>query len=115
MPLLATKIENNPLNTTKIVPYIKRRLCKFKSCNINFIVLGCTHYFFVKREINNIFKKVEVIDNSKFLVEKIIKDNSFLNLKEKNKNFVKFIFSKHNRFKKEVYKKLFLILINKLN
>lgn len=107
MQNLATKIENNLQNISNIVPYLKRSLKNYK--NINCIVLGCTHYYYVKPLLKKIFAKVEIIDGVDFLCQSIL--DKFSEIKLKNKKIkVKILFSKKTNSTKR-YKKIILNLL----
>ena len=112
MQKLATIIENNPYNIEKIVPYIKHKLSKYCNKNIKYLVLGCTHYYFVRNEIKQLFKNCILINNIDMLVNEIKNDNLEL-LENKKYKFskVKFIFSKKQKDIKNIYKNLFNSLI----
>ncbi|WP_185857522.1 glutamate racemase [Blattabacterium cuenoti] len=70
-PLLAPIIENG-WGTNKINPIIKNYLNHLKS--IDAILLACTHYLFLKQEIENFYHgKVHLIDIQKIVVQEIKK------------------------------------------
>ncbi|AGD98289.1 glutamate racemase [Blattabacterium sp. (Blatta orientalis) str. Tarazona] len=73
MPLLATIIENG-FEKKKINYLIKNYLNHFKSIEIDTLLLACTHYLFLKKEIDNFFReKVRIIDIQKIVVQEIKK------------------------------------------
>ena len=108
MPSLANKVENNIQNISNIVPYLKRRLCKFK--RIVGVVLGCTHYIYLKKQIKDMFIDSKVFDGSESLINEIKKSLSLKNIgkKQKPKLQVKFIYSFARN--KQVEKKYKMIL-----
>ncbi|WP_185860096.1 glutamate racemase [Blattabacterium cuenoti] len=68
-PLLATIIENG-FEKNKINYFIKKYLNHFKS--IDTLLLACTHYLFLKKEIDNFYHgKVRLIDIPKIVVQEI--------------------------------------------
>ena len=110
MQNLAIKIENNLQNLSNIVPYLKRALKEYK--DINCIVLGCTHYYYVKDLIKNLFPKAKIIDGVDYLCENIL--NCFKNIKIKSKKIrVKIIFSKKTKATYQ-YKKLILSMLKEV-
>lgn len=86
MPKLATKVENYIQNDSNLVPYLKHKLSKFKDCKN--IVLGCTHYYFVKNLVKEIFPDINILDGRKVVLKQIkryleinaIKSKAFENL-----------------------------------
>ena len=83
MPKLATKVENYIQNGTHLVTYLKRKLLKYKSDKT--IILGCTHYYFVKDIISKLLPKTRVVDGRLVVLKKIKK---YLNLNKKYANLV---------------------------
>lgn len=77
-PLLASLIENKK----KTYVYLKSIIGKFK--NIDIVVLGCTHYPLIKKEIKKILGNVIFIDSSVDVTNKISKliKNNFNNKHE---------------------------------
>ena len=55
MTNLACLIENNIHNMQKIIPQIQKILVPYKHQNIESVVLGCTHYCFIKNIIADFF------------------------------------------------------------
>ena len=105
MPKLANKVENNLQNLNNIVPYLKQRLSKYK--NIRRIVLGCTHYYFVKKQIQILFKNTKIDDGIESLTNQILyflKDKN-LKLKSKHKTKVTLFVSKKTH-QKRIYKSI---------
>jgi len=69
---LADAVENS-FDDKKIKKIIKDELSHFKNENIDILVLGCTHYSFLKEEINDFFEnKVKVIDSVEGLTNRIM-------------------------------------------
>jgi len=89
-PLLVPMIEegyfNNNISKTIIHSYLSNK--NFK--NIDALILGCTHFPLIKKEVESYFKKnVEVIDSAsvvaKYLKE-VLKKNNLLSDKKVDKN-----------------------------
>ena len=105
MPSLANKIENNLQNLQNIMPYLKRRLIKYKG--VKYIVLGCTHYYFVNSQIQKLFKKAKIIDGIEVLTKQILLYLNILNTKDKKKLKPKIkLFLSKNTKQKIIYKKI---------
>lgn len=71
-PLLAPMIEegffNNKISQTVINSYLSKSNIK----NIDGLILGCTHYPLIKKEIENYYKnKVTILDSASVVAEKI--------------------------------------------
>ena len=108
MPLLATKVEKYIQNLDKTVPYLNRKLKKYNS--VSKVFLGCTHYYFVKKQIQNIFPEAQIIDGGDFLINKLKRFvcnniDLFKNIKFKKKIKVKLVLTKKSS-KVKIYKKL---------
>lgn len=115
MPMLANKIENNYQNTANIVPYIKRRLVGFKNAAITQVVLGCTHYYFIKNQIQRIFINAKIIDNLNSLLQDLYSQKLVAPEQHSNKlkPKVKFIITKNYFKTKKLYKKIIADYCNK--
>ena len=105
MTSLANKVEKNLQNPHKIVPYLKQRLSKYK--DVKCIVLGCTHYYFVKNQIQNLFKKAKIIDGITLLTNEILQflKSDILKIDYFGKRKVKLVLTKKSR-QRSNYKKL---------
>ena len=108
MPLLANKVENYIQNTNKIVPYLNYKLKRYN--HVSKVFLGCTHYYFIKKQIHNIFPIAEIIDGGDTLIKNIKQFvcnniNLFKNIKFKKKIKVKLVLTKKSSQIK-VYKNL---------
>lgn len=74
-PLLASIIENNELDNINNI--LDKYLNKYKD-KIDILVLGCTHYPIIKNHISNYFNnKIDILEMSNMLLEKITKGNNF--------------------------------------
>ncbi len=69
---LAKIIDNSKGDYKTLQNYLNKELSKFKDKNIKNIVLGCTHFNYIKHELQNIFGKVEFFENSENIA-KIVK------------------------------------------
>lgn len=68
-PLLVPFIENNSINLVK--PILKEYLKPFK-CKINTLILGCTHYPLLKKEIKQILgPKIKIISQNELIPYKL--------------------------------------------
>lgn len=79
MPMLAGMIDNNLADLSKVEPYLKVRLSKYKKYNA--IILGCTHYNFIKGNIEKVMgKSIEWVENKYGVAKRIMHliDDSFL-------------------------------------
>ena len=111
MPSLANKVEKYIQNPENIVPYLKRKLKKYKG--IDCVVLGCTHYYFVKKQIENILSTKKLKTNIAALTKEVLFETNKTDLKIDNtkKIKVKIKFSKKPQNKKE-YKNIISKMIN---
>lgn len=65
---LANLIENK---SKSINSYLEELLADYKSKNIEVVVLGCTHYPFIKDKISNILEGVTFIDGSRGIANRV--------------------------------------------
>ena len=76
---LANAIEEN--NKEKIKEILINKLNKYKDKNIDAVVLGCTHYSFVEKEIKEILENITLIDGNDGVArqaKKMLEDNNLL-------------------------------------
>ena len=88
---LANAIENN--DKKRISRILNDNLNKYKNCNIDSIVLGCTHYPIIKNDIKKYFKTIKIVDGNKGTAKRVkylLKESNLLNNK-KEKGSIKFI------------------------
>ena len=57
---MAKKIDKNLNNLININPYVNKVLKKYKNKNINSVVLGCTHYYYIKNAIKQALNSNEI-------------------------------------------------------
>ena len=83
-PGLAELIESGILNGDKLENYLKEKLSTYIYSGIAAIVLGCTHYPFIKAEIAKIVPDVPIIDGSVGTVKQLKRKLTMLNLLNKS-------------------------------
>lgn len=93
---LARKIDENFKNLDNIQDLLNKKLNNYK--NYDSLVIGCTHYNFIKNQIQKCLPKIKIIscekavaNRAKFILER---DNIKINLQEKQK--IKIILTKPN-------------------
>ncbi|MCY6370031.1 glutamate racemase [Clostridium ganghwense] len=93
-------IEQGILEGNEINDFIKGKFSNLEVQKITSVVLGCTHYPFIKKELINILGgKVKIIDGSKGTAAQLKRQliiNKFINLKDK-KGKVKIFNSSNNQ------------------
>ena len=97
---LADRIENG--NALEIKKYLKEQLSEYKG-KIENVVLGCTHYPLIQREIKEILGNVTFFNGALNLarhLKEILEENKMLN-QEKSKGIIKFIDSQSLKEKEE--------------
>jgi len=113
MPLLANKVEDYLQNNTNFVPYLKRKFKKYQ--DIDYVILGCTHYYFAKPFIKNFYPNAIICDGCNILTNQILeylkntfvlKNNYKLNKKQIKKIKIKLYITNHSLYLKKVYKKI---------
>lgn len=97
---MAKKIDNNLNNLCKLESYVNKVLKPYKLKNINSVVLGCTHYNFIKTHIIKSFNKELLFFESNFATAKRVKFllNQADNLKISGSKNIKII-STNNKVK----------------
>ena len=81
---LANAIETN--NQNKIDELLHKHLDKYKSDNIDAVVLGCTHYPLIKDKISKYFKNAKLIDGNMGVAKQVkyqLEIHNLLNEKKK--------------------------------
>ncbi len=109
-PNLVEIIEKGVTSGKEIDEYLKKLFNPFESTKINVIVLGCTHYPFIKNAIKNSFDyEVDIIDGgygtAKETKRRLAEEN-LLNLSEE-KGKIEFISSKENEDEIDIMKMMF--------
>lgn len=88
-PNLANLIENNKQDEIDI--YLKNILKWFE--DINIVVLGCTHYIYIKKNIKKILKNIKFIDWNKWIakqIKRLLTENNLLNNSYKKWNLTSY-------------------------
>lgn len=105
--LLAKEIEENLFDLSKV--NVEKEL-PFFGVSFNTVILGCTHYEYVKKRIFNHLKPLKIIDGMDFTIEKMKNSGNFnLSGKIDRKNQVKFVGDK-----KILNEKFWLEVVNNL-
>lgn len=97
---LADLIEINDIKG--VIEYLKNKISGYR--NIKNVVLGCTHYPLIKKEICEVLGNVNFYDGSvgvSMQVKRILTDKNLLN--QKGTGNIRFIDSKNDLKKKEVF------------
>ena len=92
LPNLAIEIERkiNDLNSVEVLSHLKKANCTFELYDT--VVLGCTHYYFVKNQIINHLKPRKIDCCSNYTAQKVFEYLSTKNMLENDrKNQIKFI------------------------
>ena len=87
---LAKQIDDNLDNLWNIYKHLEKNFKEFTTKNIKNIVLGCTHYFFIKEQLSALFPLATFYESSqgvakrlKDLVNNMLYNNQKLNVTEK--------------------------------
>lgn len=92
MEELAKLIDENTADFNRVLPYLSKKLKGFRpSC----VVVGCTHYNFVKKQIQTILPDSVVMSCEKPVARQVQRVLSSCNLCQTNGN-LKIVLSKHN-------------------
>lgn len=84
-----------------------------KSKNSDCIVLGCTHYVFIKECLNKLTNQT-IIDGNIGVAKQLQKIHHKLTLSQNTKSSIKFFVSNPNICSKEIYKKIFQEILAKV-
>ncbi len=111
-PCLAAMIEDGILEGEKIENYIEELFAPLKEEKIDSVVLGCTHYPFIKKTLSEVLgKDVKIFDGgfgtAKETKRRIEERNELNDCRDKGE--VTFLSSKEGSEELEFYKKLFYI------
>ncbi len=98
---LADLIEAN--NKEAIKEYLNMNLKKFKG--VNNVILGCTHYPLIKKEISDVLGNVNFIDGSKGVAKQLKRIIELKNIEE-SKQEIRFIDSSNNTFKEKRFREI---------
>lgn len=84
---LAKKIDKNINNLNLLQGYLLRKLKKYKNKNIKNIVLGCTHFNYIKNQIQTVFDEpISFFENSEIVAEEVSKVLKFSARKSKQRS-----------------------------
>lgn len=71
-PLLVPLIEENWIKRPETKMILKKYIRELKDCNIDTLILGCTHYPILLNDFKNIMgHRINVLDSSKIIAEKL--------------------------------------------
>lgn len=73
---LAKKIDKNMHNLDVLIPFLSKKLKKYKNFQIKNVLLGCTHFNYIKPQLKKIFGDVNFFENSEnvsFSLKKVLK------------------------------------------
>lgn len=79
---LENEIEIGKLNSTNVKFLLKKYLEPIKQSRADVIVLGCTHYPFLKKQIKKIVPEIQLIDSGKAIAghtKNILQNNNLIN------------------------------------
>lgn len=80
---LAKKIDAANGDYDQLLLYLTRTLSQYKDKNIQNIVLGCTHFNYIKKQLTKIFGEVDFFENSPVVANRV--ESVLLKLGKKNK------------------------------
>ena len=87
---LAKKIDNKIEDCSSLQPYLNKKLKRYKNKNIKNIVLGCTHFNYIKNELLQIFgNDINFFENSSTVAKNVEDTLKFSGLKSRQKKFGK--------------------------
>lgn len=82
---LAKKIDCNINKLDDLLPYLNETLKRFKHKKIKNIVLGCTHFNYIKPQLIKIFGNVKFFENSNLVAKNVKKTLKKLSLNSNSK------------------------------
>lgn len=102
-PLFVHLVEEGCFNGK--IPYLvaEKYLSYFKDKNIDTLVLGCTHYPFLKNVIKKVLKKVKLIDSATETAQtvvEVLKSKNLLNNIRKKPNYKFYVTDDPEKFKR---------------
>lgn len=100
-PEFVLLVENLQNNTQKAYNIVKEHLKEFQDKNIQTVILGCTHFGFLKEEILNVFPKAKLISGAEMVSQKL--QEVVMENPQKEKGFLKIFTTKDlEEFKRKV-------------
>ena len=106
---LAGMIERGIVEGEELESYIKELFCPYKDEKIDSIVLGCTHYPFIKKTLNKVLGDIPLFDGGKGTAKETMRrlsENDLLKHGTDNGN-ITFLSSKKSIDEILLYKKFF--------
>ncbi|MEK7219187.1 MAG: glutamate racemase [Patescibacteria group bacterium] len=101
---LEDTVEHGELESTEINKLLLKYLDKVKNSKTDYLVLGCTHYPFLKKSIRKILgSHIKLIDGGKAIARRtkwLLKNNSIKNNQKKRGSVVYFTTSDSEKFSK---------------
>jgi len=70
---LAARIDKNIGNFDEILPFLRKKLASFakEDKNISAVVLGCTHYSFIEKQLQQVFPNASIISSEKAVARQV--------------------------------------------
>lgn len=101
---LEDAVETGELNNVSINNLLLKYLKSVKNSNADYLVLGCTHYPFLKKSIQNIMgKRIKLLDGGKAIARRtksLLKTNSIANNQKRSGKTIYFTTSDPIKFSK---------------
>lgn len=107
-PGLAKRIEQADLDGTDLTEMLRELLERYKG-KVDNVVLGCTHYPFVKKQIREILGDIPILDGSRgtaLQVQRVLRSKGLLNEQEQNGEII-FESSKETEEELAIYRLLY--------
>ena len=100
LPKLVRFAEKQEFNSDEVLAYLKEALSKFDFKEYGSLVLGCTHYPLIKKQLNKVLNNPNFFDGGHGISMQLKRTIEKYNIK-KTKNKIEFFDSSNNKFKKE--------------
>lgn len=71
IPSLAIKIDKTLGEFDKLTPFLHKKLDKFAHEGIQSLVLGCTHYHFIERQLQDVFPQTAILSAEKAVAKQV--------------------------------------------
>ena len=114
---LENVVEKGELNSVEANNLLKKYLETVVDSDIDYLVLGCTHYPFLKKSIKKIVgRKVKLIDSGKAIAKRtkaLLTGNNLKNNQKRKGKIVYFTTGKHQKFSKVASKLLSKKVVSK--
>ena len=90
---LAKKIDNVFGDCERLKQYLYKKLVKYKNKNIKNIILGCTHFNYIKKQLKSIFgKNINFVENSENVASQVYSILKDLKNMSKQKKFGRIVY-----------------------